>query len=84
MSPKPVSKDMQSVLTHVAGALDKDKLQEMTELLRNPDIHASYLRCTWWGGCYYCQDENGFWHLIYCYAEPDLDPYQVPSQSPES
>ena len=22
-------------------------------------------RCTWWGGCYYCNDGNG-WYLVYC------------------
>jgi len=24
-------------------------------------------RCTWWGGCYYCNDGNG-WYLVYCIA----------------
>jgi hypothetical protein len=82
MRPRLASQDMQAVLTHVAGPLEEDKLKEITDLLRDPEIHAAYVRCTWWGGCYYCQDETGSWHLVYCYAEPDITPYRTPLKRP--
>ena len=65
---KKVSKELSQVLDRLAGPVPATRRAEARGLLGNTDFSDFYFRCTWWGGCYYCQDLNENWHLIKCYA----------------
>lgn len=63
---------LQKTLDEVAGRLS-DRKDEIVDLLSNEQpaksrqVDLSYTRCTWWEGCYYCQDESKQWHQIKCF-----------------
>jgi len=65
---KKVSKELSEVLDRLAGEIPARRRAEVRGLLGNTGFDASYIRCTWWDGCYYCQDHDGMWHIIKCYA----------------
>ena len=50
-----------------------DRKTEIVDLLSNEQptksrqVEMSYTRCTWWEGCYYCQDEQKRWHRVKCF-----------------
>ncbi|MBX7222611.1 MAG: hypothetical protein K1Y36_21875 [Blastocatellia bacterium] len=62
-----VSYELNNVLNRIAGDMPKET-EETQRFLSETEKAAAYIRCTWWAGCYYCQDSNGQWHLIYCVA----------------
>ena len=68
MRGKKVSKELSEVLDRLAGKIPARRRAEVRGLLGNTGFADSYIRCTWWGGCYYCQDLAGKWHIIKCYA----------------
>lgn len=67
-----VSAALQKTLDEVAGRIS-DRKDEIVDLLSNEQpaksrqVDLSYTRCTWWEGCYYCQDELKQWHRIKCF-----------------
>ena len=69
MKKGKVSSDLQKVLDHAVGRkLSASQKTAFTRIKRQTTEDGKYVRCTWWGGCYYCQDSAGDWHLIHCYA----------------
>jgi predicted methyltransferase len=62
-----VSDELNETLNRIAGDMPSET-EETTNFLSESERAASYRRCTWWGGCYYCQDSRGRWRLIYCVA----------------
>ena len=65
---KKVTKELSKVLTRLAGGIPARRRDEVSELLDGSDFAKYYVRCTWWGGCYYCQEWGGGWRIIECYA----------------
>lgn len=63
----PVSDDLNSVLNRIAGDLPRQD-DVSRSFLTERELASSFSRCTWWGGCYYCQDASGRWQLIHCVA----------------
>jgi hypothetical protein len=68
MRGKKVSKELSEVLNRLAGEIPARKRAEVRGLLGNTDFADWFIRCTWWGGCYYCEDLDGKWHIVKCYA----------------
>ena len=66
MEKHKVSDDLQKVLSHLAGDVPDEKKSEVSALLKDHNISATYKRCMWYAGCYYCEDEDGNWDLIWC------------------
>jgi hypothetical protein len=72
ISPNAVPEDLQQTLNEVAGAM-ADRKNEIVDLLcseqptKSRQVDMSYVRCTWWEGCYYCQDEAKQWHRVKCF-----------------
>ena len=68
-----VSPTLQETLNRVAVRLS-DRKEEVVELLSDEQpsksrlVELSYMQCTWWEGCYYCQDENRQWHQVKCFT----------------
>jgi len=67
-SGKAVSKDMSDVRDRSTGQIPRAREKEAQALLGDKDIAQTYVKCTWWGGCYYCKDKTGTWRAIECYA----------------
>jgi hypothetical protein len=67
---KEVSREMSQVLSRLSGDIPPGRVKEVQELLRHREIpgDGTYIRCTWFGGCHYCEDHAHTWHLIECYA----------------
>lgn len=65
---KKVSKEMSDVLNRLSGEIPPARVKEVRALLVNRRLSDNNVRCTWWDGCYYCQDEKGDWKLISCYV----------------
>lgn len=67
-----VSAALQKTLDEVADRLS-DRKDEIVNLLndeqpaKSRQVDQLYVRCTWWEGCYYCQDESNQWHRIKCF-----------------
>lgn len=67
-----VPEALQKTLNEVASKL-ADRKGEVVDLLGNEQpsksriVDQTYVRCTWWEGCYYCQDEEQQWHRIKCF-----------------
>ncbi|HDY7974425.1 TPA: hypothetical protein RQK67_004538 [Vibrio vulnificus] len=62
-----VSDELNDVLNRIAGDMPAET--EETKAFLSPDeLAASFRRCTWWAGCYYCQTSSGRWRLIRCIA----------------
>lgn len=68
----PVSAALQKTLDEVAGRMS-DRKDEIVDLLsgeqptKSRQVDRLYVRCTWWEGCYYCQDEASQWHRVKCF-----------------
>jgi len=65
MKGTTVSDDLNSDLNRVAGDMPSETT-ESKSFLTEAESRASYRRCTWRGGCYYCQGADGRWRLIHC------------------
>ena len=65
---KKVSKEMAAVLDRVAGEIPARRRAEARNLLVGTAFWDFFFRCTWWAGCYYCQDLRGNWYATKCYA----------------
>lgn len=67
-----VAESLQTTLNEVASQL-ADRKDEVVNLLSDEQpsksrlVDLSYVQCTWWEGCYYCQDEAKRWHLVKCF-----------------
>jgi hypothetical protein len=67
--PESLKKTLDSIAAKVA-----DRKDEVVNVLSNEQpaksrmVEDSYIQCTWWEGCYYCQDENKNWHRVKCFA----------------
>ncbi|WAL60615.1 hypothetical protein [Thermocoleostomius sinensis] len=63
---------LQATLTDLATKL-ADRKGEVVDLLsgeqpaKSRHVDLEYLCCTWWEGCYYCQDQNQQWHRVKCF-----------------
>jgi hypothetical protein len=70
---KTLSGVLSQVLDQVASVQPTDRKPEIVNLLSNEQpaksrmVDQSYLQCTWWEGCYYCQDETRQWHQVKCF-----------------
>ena len=66
----PVSDEAQEMLDYLtdqaaAESFDEvDKLLDIKEPGLSQELKSSFRSCTWWDGDYYCQDEDGKWHLV--------------------
>jgi hypothetical protein len=65
---KKVSTEMSEVLNRMSGQIPKNRVKEVRALLVDRRLSDNNVRCTWWDGCYYCQDEKGDWKLISCFV----------------
>jgi hypothetical protein len=67
-----VSESLQTTLNEVASQL-ADRKDEVVSLLSDEQpsksrfVDRSYVQCTWWEGCYYCQDDAKHWHRVKCF-----------------
>ncbi|GAB4377682.1 MAG: hypothetical protein Kow00121_27830 [Elainellaceae cyanobacterium] len=68
-----VSEALQKTLDDVAEKM-ADRKEEVVDLLsdeqptKSRQVDLSYVRCMWWEGCYYCQDEQNRWHRVKCFT----------------
>jgi hypothetical protein len=67
-TPTPVSAELNELLNRLAGDFPAETANTKASLTEE-EKSASYLRCTWWSGCYYCQNSDGSWTLQYCVAK---------------
>jgi len=65
---KKVSKELSEVLSMLAGPISIRRRAAARGLLGKAEFADGFIRCTWWNGCYYCQDIDGKWRVIECYA----------------
>ena len=69
MKKGKVSRDLQKALDHAVGKkLSASQRTAFKRIQRETAADEKYIRCTWWAGCYYCQDLWCKWHVIECYA----------------
>ncbi len=67
-----VPEALQQTLNTIAATMT-DRKDEVVDLLcdeqpaKSRQVDMSYVRCTWWEGCYYCQDEVKQWHRVKCF-----------------
>jgi asparagine synthetase B (glutamine-hydrolysing) len=67
-----VSESLQETLNSIALRQD-DRKDEVVDMLSDEQpsksrfVEMSYLQCTWWEGCYYCQDEAKRWYRVKCF-----------------
>ncbi len=66
LNTQPVSEDLQKLLNRVKDQQDTNQLAEVEGFLHDEDLPPGLHTCTWWDGCYYCQDENGNWKSVLC------------------
>lgn len=67
-----ISSSLKTILNQlsVKGA---DRKNEIVDLLsgeqpsKSRQVDLEYTCCTWWEGCYYCQDHNKQWHRVKCF-----------------
>lgn len=68
----PISPSLQKKLNEIASSLG-DRKDEVVDLLsseqpaKSRQVEMVYTHCTWWEGCYYCQDDSGQWHRVKCF-----------------
>lgn len=66
------SESLQTMLNEVASQL-ADRKDEVVNLLSDEQpsksrlVDLAYVQCTWWEGCYYCQDDQRQWHRVKCF-----------------
>lgn len=64
---------LQKRLNEIVANQSIDRKEEIVALLSNEQpsksrlVEMTYLQCTWWEGCYYCQDEQRQWHRVKCF-----------------
>lgn len=67
------STELQAQLNRIA-AKASDRKDELVDLLNNEQptksrlVDSAYLQCTWWEGCYYCQDQDLKWYRVKCFT----------------
>ncbi|HEY9622123.1 MAG TPA: hypothetical protein V6C78_17335 [Crinalium sp.] len=67
-----ISEELQQTLNRIAARAG-DRKDEVVDMLSNEQpaksrmVESAYVHCTWWEGCYYCQDENQQWHRVKCF-----------------
>jgi hypothetical protein len=67
-----VPESLQKTLNELVDQLG-DRKNEVVDLLSDEQpsksrmVDMSYVQCTWWEGCYYCQDESKRWHRVKCF-----------------
>lgn len=67
-----ISGELQKTLDEVAAKLP-DRKGEVVDMLggeqpaKSRQVDLAYVRCMWWEGCYYCQDEQQRWHRVKCF-----------------
>ncbi|NJO78992.1 MAG: hypothetical protein HC827_11025 [Cyanobacteria bacterium RM1_2_2] len=67
-----VPESLQTTLNEVAAQL-ADRKDEVVDLLSDEQpsksrlVDLAYIQCTWWEGCYYCQDEKKQWYRVKCF-----------------
>jgi hypothetical protein len=72
IDPNAVPEALQQTLNVVAETIANRK-NEVVDLLcdeqptKSRQVDLSYTRCTWWEGCYYCQDGANQWHRVKCF-----------------
>lgn len=65
--------DLIQTLNQIAAKAN-DRKDEVVNVLSNEQpsksrwVEEVYVSCTWWEGCYYCQDEQNNWHRVKCFA----------------
>lgn len=71
---RPVSTSLQKLLDASVNHQPIDRKAEIVELLNNEQpsksrlVDLNYARCTWWEGCYYCQDsKTKQWYQVKCF-----------------
>jgi hypothetical protein len=63
---------LQAILNDLSTKM-ADRKGEIVDLLsgeqptKSRQVDLEYLCCTWWEGCYYCQDDNKQWHRVKCF-----------------
>lgn len=70
---RTLSEFLSQILDQAAAMQPTDRKDEIVELLSNEQptksrlVDQAYNQCTWWEGCYYCQDETQQWHQVKCF-----------------
>lgn len=68
-----VSPETQQMLNWLTRRATNDRKDEVVELLSNDEpaksqiVDSTFTNCTWFDGCYYCQDENQQWYRVKCF-----------------
>ncbi|MBD2092971.1 hypothetical protein H6F67_24290 [Microcoleus sp. FACHB-1515] len=72
LSDETLPESLQETLSQVA-AQGSDRKDEVVEALSDEQpaksrfVDSEYVACTWWEGCYYCQDDDKTWHRVKCF-----------------
>ncbi|NJN88562.1 MAG: hypothetical protein HC881_22600 [Leptolyngbyaceae cyanobacterium SL_7_1] len=67
------SEELQEQLNQMA-AKASDRKDELVDLLNEEQptksrlVDSAYSQCTWWEGCYYCQDQDLKWYRVKCFT----------------
>ena len=73
VSDDVIPESLQKTLDSLA-ARATDRKDEVVNALSNEQpaksrmVETAYVHCTWWEGCYYCQDEDKNWHRVKCFT----------------
>jgi|GEM_PF-5504530 hypothetical protein len=73
LAEEVLPESLQETLNQIASKA-ADRKDEVVEALSDEQptksrlVESEYVACTWWEGCYYCQDEDKNWHRIKCFA----------------
>jgi hypothetical protein len=73
VSEDVLPESLQQTLSQIA-AEGRERKDEVIDVLSGEQptksrwVEESYVTCTWWEGCYYCQDEEKNWHRVKCFA----------------
>lgn len=73
LSDEALPESLQETLNQIA-AKASDRKEEVVEVLSGEQpaksrfVDSEYVACTWWEGCYYCQDDDHNWHRVKCFA----------------
>jgi len=63
---------LQRTLDGIAARAADRKAELITALsdeqpAKSKKVDQDYIACTWWEGCYYCQDDQKQWHRVKCF-----------------
>ncbi len=73
LAEEVLPESLQETLNQIASKA-ADRKDEVVEVLSDEQpaksrlVESEYVVCTWWEGCYYCQDEDKNWHRVKCFA----------------